>query len=386
MSPVVANSLLEAALRTDIGEDRTTDLLACLLGLDVEARRAFLDLVEAPWLATVEILTQRLLPGVGRVDVELRLTQGSRLHVIWIEAKVGTAAEQPRQLYRYARALRNLYGRRGTLVALAPDHDRLFNSAREPLKIDDRVVACRTAVPMTWAQLGKSLENVGEQRGGRRWRSGTAAEGARADQRTLANFLDYLVREGLVEPNDPISSTDAFVARRYYSLLDPKQGAIARLLDLATSQITLVADSPPFKSWTYGVWQGRHVPWPGGWATQLNEEGRTSADLFFAPNDDEDRVDEPRDEPAFFAALVFDPAPPSVVEMLSDPQWLLPADVMRHARSRYVRLTKLLYLSELAVRGVTLSQQAESLATWASARFAELQMLPDPRERRSGGM
>ena len=197
-------------------------------------------------------------------------------------------------------------------------------------------------------------------------------------QRRLADVLDYFEWEGLVAENDPITSSDAHVASRAHGLLDEKTGAIARLLDLATANVDVFRGEPVGR-WHGGTWQGRTTPWRNGWPAELNAGGETYVWLTFAPTDEYERS-EPRSEPAFLAAISFEPATPDTILCLMDPVWQTPDDVLvRQVDRRTVRVTKLIYLSELAVQGVTLTHQAEKLGEWADGALAELSQLRDPR-------
>jgi hypothetical protein len=59
----------------------------------------------------------------------------------------------------------------------------------------------------------------------RRWRQAARNDDATTRQRNLADLLGYLEREGIVDPNDPITTSDAHVIHRAQPLLE----AIARL-------------------------------------------------------------------------------------------------------------------------------------------------------------
>jgi hypothetical protein len=77
----------------------------------------------------------------GRVDLTMLLVNDDGEHLVWIEVKAG-ALEQPKQLERYARELRERIGR-GTLVALAEAGDPLLRRAREQ----------GLAAPLSWQQV-----------------------------------------------------------------------------------------------------------------------------------------------------------------------------------------------------------------------------------------
>lgn len=382
MSPIAAGSFLEAVKRTCVREDRITEVLAAHLGYDADARAAVCAVVGAPEFTGAVVLTQREIPEVGGcVDLELRLTEGDRLYVVWIEVKVG-AKEQWQQLDRYARELRHLHGDDSTLVALAGDGDRIFVSAAAPIAFEDGEQRDRTAGALTWQELGNLLDSVGRRRGGLGWRAAKIASRDRADQRLLSDLLTYLEGEGLVNSDDPITTADATVVSRADRLLDSKDGAITRLLRLAGARIPWFADAN-VKPWNTVGSHGRSVPWPSGWPVELNDGGVTWAQIGLLSSD-EDMRSEPRREPVFYAGIAFEPATPPATEALTNPAWGLPARfiVNRWGEGRTARnifLAKLLYLGELAVLGVTLSIQAEQFGTWAVTAFDELLGLQDPR-------
>lgn len=328
------------------------------------------------------MLTQREIPEVGgRVDLELRLTESNRVHVVWIEVKVG-AVEQWQQLDRYARELRRRYGDDSTLVALAEDADQIFVSATAPITFEDGKQQDSTATTLTWQKLGNLLDSVGRRRGGLGWRATKIAFDDRADQRLLSDLLTYMEGEGLVSSDDPITTSDAIVVSQADRLLESKDSAIARLLHLTAARIPWFADAN-VKPWDTIGSHGRSVPCPSGWPAELNDGGVTWAQIGLLSSAEDIRF-EPRREPVFYAGIAFEPATPPALEALTNPAWGLPSGFIVNRwggvrTARNIFLPKLLYLGELAVLGVTLSIQAEQFGTWAATAFAELLAMPDPR-------
>lgn len=385
VSPLAAESLIDAVTRTRVREDRVTEVLASYLRYDDAGRRAFCGEVKAPPLTSAAVLTQRMIPRVaGRIDCELRLTENSQLHVVWIEVKVDqTTEEQPEQLSRYARELQRLYGDDSTLVALAPDRHEIFRSAEAPLIIEGRAVAERTAIALTWAQLGQALERLGSEWGGRRWRARARRAHEPSGRRALVDVLSYFERNKLMQPDDPITSSDAHVVHRGAELLADKAGAVARLLDIAAARITGL-DAKDADSWWGAMTQARYVSWAEGWPPEVNGGGGTYFQFGLAPSDATER-EEHRDEPVFFAGLSFEPTMPDAFELLRHPAWVGTSGFWVHEWGRHnVVARKILYVAELALSEITLSGQAVVLADWADQIIAEIRALPDPRASSAG--
>jgi hypothetical protein len=89
---------------------------------------------------------------------------------------------------------------------------------------------------------------------------------------------------------------------------------------------------------------------------------------------------DPRAEPVFYAGIAFEPATPAAIEALTNPAWTIPAQFgFNRWTTRNIFVPKLLYLGELVVRGVVLSEQAQQFADWATQAFEDLLALPDAR-------
>ena len=330
MSPRAARSLLEAVLRRDPGEDRVTEVLASYLQSDPDAVRGLCGHLRVRPLANATVLTQHSIPNVlGRVDCELRLSEGNRLHVVWIEVKtdIGTV-EQPSQLQRYARELKRIHPDESTLVALAPRGHAIFDSADEELVIESRRVADRTAEKLTWDELGRVLEAGAVRSDGRRWRSLARDPDAPAGRRMLVDFLSYLEKEELVRPDEPITSFDAHVVHRGDALLAEKRGAIARLLVMAQERLSRI-DAQQARVWWGGSLQGHYIPWTEGWPAEILQGGRADFQIGVVPTD-ENQCDVPRLEPAFYAGLSFEGIDRDALDVLRRPGWAHAAGAFRN--------------------------------------------------------
>ena len=380
MARPAALSLLEAALRTQVPEDRTSEILAYTLAHDPAARRALCDLARATWHNERTVVTQRRVTKADRIDIELTMFADGTVHVIWIEVKEW-AAEQPEQLIRYARELGRLYPECSTLVALARanDHSILASAAKPFLAADDGEVAGeRTATVITWQDLGASLDGVGRDRdpfGRRTWRRYARDRAVPVEQRDLKDLLDYLERRGLVEPETRITSADVSVAARAESVLS----AIERLLDRTTAVLPRFKDQQ-IKRYHGMSYDNRNVP-ATGWPAELNAGSTTWLGLEFS-NVDDGAVADALGEPVITVSYVFDQATPEAAEALRDKRWPLPEEVSVYTwqTPRYMSVfTVVMYLSELASTGPTFSEQVEALVKATRDGIARLEGLPDPR-------
>jgi hypothetical protein len=201
--------------------------------------------------------------------------------------------------------------------------------------------------------------------------------------------LEYFEREKVVESNDPIVSSDAHVLYRAAALMDGKDGALRRLLDLAIPRVVLIAqrdgtDRSDRSDRSGGVyWWVRDVPWDsGGWHGEI---APARAEIGWVRTDENERRDEPRAEPIFFVGIFYNRPSPLTIEQIRNPSWEIGEDVWVRIERNWARISSGLYVSDLAVRGVTLTTQAEALADWANKAFGSLRALRDPRELRGVG-
>src|SRR3954469_5019806 len=104
-----SDSILGAVERTDVGEDRLTDVLACVAHVDQRFAAVLVELAggrpeEGERYA---VGTQRATPGDRRVDMEIGSYRGlDRTGLVWVDVQAG-AAYQPNQLPDYAEQVRD---------------------------------------------------------------------------------------------------------------------------------------------------------------------------------------------------------------------------------------------------------------------------------------
>jgi hypothetical protein len=146
---------------TDAKEDFTTEALAICLRHDadpfIDALRAEGLLEETETPATVEPFTQLSVPGVGRVDLVVRLG-GATLEECWFEVKVD-APETGDQLARYAAHVSALP---------AEGRPQLIVLAREPIRVEGPPLlswktvhaAARSSATPHWQDLADWLEEI----------------------------------------------------------------------------------------------------------------------------------------------------------------------------------------------------------------------------------
>lgn len=356
-----------------MGEDRLTELLAHVLAADDLFRTRFCRLCGVPALANADLRTQRRLSTGRRVDLELLARENGARHVVWVEVKAG-ALEQPSQLHDYADELHRLYGDHGTLVALAPKGDRIFEHARTTGRLGRPL-----ARSLTWQQVDEAIRQTGQERAGMSWRDEAALARTSALQRTLLDFHAYLQRRKeplAIMPDDPLQVTDALALSRVPALLD-RGGLIDTILDLAAAYVSDRA----IERWDDRDWRGRVFRNldPPGWAAELvNEGGAVTAQLWYCWTDVDDRPDEPRHQPIFLASLVFERPTEDGRVALADPQWSLPDWAVSCMSARNPRISAIRYLAEVATAGITLGAQAEALGTWARDKLVVLKALSRP--------
>ena len=104
-----SDSILDAVERTDLHEDRLTEVLACVAQVNVALAAALVRMagLEPRPSERYEVGTQRGTPSGRRVDMEIAAYDGlARTKLVWVEAKDG-AVYQPDQLADYAREVRD---------------------------------------------------------------------------------------------------------------------------------------------------------------------------------------------------------------------------------------------------------------------------------------
>ena len=393
MSPLAAATLIEAMSRAS-GEDQATEILAHLLDRDARVREGLCRAIDGalggqlPPSLGGSASTQRRIDDARRIDCELILREcDGGHHVVWIEVKTDSP-ETKGQLTGYACELARLWRDQSTMIALAkPDHP-ILDTARQPLRPGANERRSQTAVPLTWQDLHSCLETIGRahrgtdgHRLGLTWRQDAQRSDAESQQRVLFEVLRYLERKGLAMPDDPIQVIDALVAKRTDELLDPKAGLISRLLEMAVRQLKErpgdELSSPA--GGTPEEWGGDKHYW---WSTPLKSpswparlDGDAYLDLWFRKTDAPDRNPEAREQPVFLASVELPHLDSSAERPLT--QWRPNGWHVWHDKDG-IRLSRYRYLSEVAVDGITLSEQAAVLGTWARECFDEILAAPAP--------
>src|SRR4051794_31236220 len=99
-----SESILSAVERTDVGEDRLTEVLACVAHVNQSFAAELVRLAggQPTQGERYAVGTQRATPGGRCVDMEIATYRAlMRTALVWIEVKAG-AAYQPNQLPDYA--------------------------------------------------------------------------------------------------------------------------------------------------------------------------------------------------------------------------------------------------------------------------------------------
>src|SRR3954453_19463764 len=103
-----SDSMLSAVERTEVAEDRLTEVLACVAHVNQRFAEVLVRMAGAEPRAggRYAVGTQRETPGGRCVDMEIATYEGLvRTGLVWIEVKAG-AAYQPNQLRDYASQIR----------------------------------------------------------------------------------------------------------------------------------------------------------------------------------------------------------------------------------------------------------------------------------------
>jgi hypothetical protein len=355
-------TLLEAAFVTRIGEDVLTEMLAHVLVTDDDVTAGVAEAVGLDgekWRAE-RVSTQESTPE-GRVDLTMSLVNDDGEHLVWIEVKAG-ALEQPKQLERYARELRERIGR-GTLVALAEAGDPLLRRAREQ----------GLAAPLSWQQVLDLCTRVAEDRDlgdGREWRRRARSSEAPARQRTLAEFCWYLERRRVAVNIEAVTDEDVIAAARTERLLIDG-GTIDQLLLSASAGLAGFARGETYSTSgsgdRIGLERGLALTPTEASASWLVEQ-RAVAELWFSTAGYDELGRDVEGEPSFYTGFTFAaPVTPAVAEALRNPAWQkeLPDGVFVAGVEGWgIWLVSARSLSELARAGDSFADQAAALATW----------------------
>jgi hypothetical protein len=355
--PPAARSLLAAALRRGELEDQLTVVFAAALTLHHGFAQRVSDLVFGSGAdgdaegaeVRAATRTQVMTPAGRLVDLEIALwSRGRVARRLWCENKVD-AAFQPDQLEHYLEALQRLDAR-GRLVVIAPSHRRADISAAIP-------AACCF---VSWQQIGEAAILSAEAEGGPRWRRCAMDASAPASLRVLADFVDYFTsREGLNVMLEPLKTHDVLALRDY----DSAEETVRALFEAAVERSRYRVEDRGHhrRFWKLAPNNGQRAAWGGGYY----EFARTNKDFV--------RRLEATGEPVFFAGIHL----PQDSEMLdSSPEFEAWRAGLRRdgwtllLEDRRLRVAKVYYLAELAVRSATFDEQCRLLSRWLDATLS----------------
>jgi len=348
-------------------EDRLTEVFAALLAAvpDLAHRftaKAFIAATgEQIDARDIHVLTQQPLSRQARPDMTISLTdQYNERRRLVCEHKI-SAAPTPAQLKEY--------------VDRRPDDELIIIA---PAAYDEFA-----GLPaLTWQEVAMLVDRVGRDSGGRYWRERALAADACASQRLLAEALAFLERQNVgVSILDPFGTQDVVTFRHSRTAL----GKIEALFRALAADKALEALGPkgpgeardPRIAGTHGtdpavswyVHLDRRWPALAGWEWCV-------AEILVSPVDD--WIGDPLSEPAIAAGFSFDARRQRWPEALGGDSELLgeleqrEASVGRTDHGNVGRCVKTLYLSELAARGRTLSDQASWAARWCARAIEDI--------------
>jgi hypothetical protein len=361
-------SLIRAA-RTEIREDRLTELFAIVLDAHPVVARQILERAELPSEGAVEVSTQVRTHRGKRVDLQLVALDADQ-HVVgrlWSEHKTGSGYG-PEQLPNYAAELAEFPGDTKLITIV----DRL-----------DQVEADARWERLTWQWVANMMTEVGYTEDGREWRQRASKGGAPARQRLLHELLSYLEEEhGTVL--DPISHLDVIAFARANRTSDVLVSVMGRAAELSRLTPDGPVGSSPKDDWgTY--WQ--LFKRPGSWGERLEGYAELHAG-------DEDLWTYPRvGEPAFGAGFTLPVKYYDLLRDSSNREWWQGVEgegfsVAADVDGYYARVYRTKYVAELISAG-DMDAQATVLARWMDDSVDALekydpglQPVPDPPKRR----
>lgn len=368
-----SQSILSAVERTEVQEDRLTEVLACVTQVNRGLGAALLTMagLRIHERERYVVGTQRGTPGGRRVDMEIAVYDGlRRTKLVWIEAKDG-AAYQPNQLSDYAEQVRDRVvgdpdGRVLTIIppGMGPELDPTPGPARW--------------TTTTWSEVALAAERVGQawgrKNGSRRWRSRALEPSAPAEWRYLVDIIGRLEEKGYARM-DPLSPEDVIAAQRY-------EGTKKALEDMVKAAAQSLDGLEVTKD--RGIAGGAYcqlAPPTSKWFSDSERYGNAYPELLYYREDDwtPDRLG----APAFCAGITFSEPGRETRVLLGDEAWQagLPQGVTVGGNGHILRVVRTMYLSELIVTGSTFEEQLRALRAWADAAIRELcDDIPAPPE------
>ena len=346
-----SDSIFNAIERTQVGEDRLTEALACVAHVNQRFAAELVSMAggEPKTGERYVVGTQRATPGGRRVDMEIGSHEGLvRTGLGWIEVKAG-AIYQPNQLPDYAEQVRDpVHGHRQgkVLTIIPPDSAPEVDTASSPRW------ECGT-----WSEVALAADRLGRgyAAGQRGWRRAAMQPSAPAQWRYLAELVRRLEERGYARMQ-PLTPEDVIAAPRVVTL--PK--TIEALVKAARDGIPGVSRTPKtFTGRGGGCWQV-YTPEKPKWFSDGERFGDAYPELHYWHQDD--WIPDQRDAPAFCAGITFNNFA-GTTRALFDADWQarLPDGVAVGISDRVLRVVRTKYLSELIVAGVTFDEQVLAL-------------------------
>lgn len=367
-----SDSILSAVERTDVSEDRLTEVLACVAQVNAGLAAVLVTMagLESYPGERYAVGTQRVTPSGRRVDMEIATYQGlARTRLVWIEAKDG-AAYQPNQLSDYAKEVRDpVYGE--------PAHGRVLTIIPPKMRpeLDTRRGADRW-VTKTWSDVALAADRLGRawgrKAGKHRWNQAAMAPAAPSQWRYLAELVRRIEEKGYARMQ-PLAPEDVITAQRSVALSRTLQELVRAVSKevVALEQTKLRRPSGGFHGIRGGCYQVLEAT-TDRWFSDKERFGNAYPELLYHHDDDwtADRLG----APAFWAGITFNQISDSTRHRLSDEGWQaeLPDDIRVGGTGRLMRVGRTKYLSELIVAGATLDEQAQALIIWAGKTFADV--------------
>jgi hypothetical protein len=353
--------------RTDVAEDRLTEVLACVA--DVNQRFAR----ELGCMAGVKpregeryaVGTQRGTPSGRRVDLELGIYQGlRRTGLVWIEVKE-EAVFQPNQLRDYAEQVRDpVHGEpNGKVLTITPP-------GRALPEIDTAPGAPQWEAK-DWSEVALAADQLGREwgraEGERRWRRAAMERSAETQWRYLAELVSHLEEKGYARM-EPLTAEDVVAARRVEAFLKALDSLIRAVRD-DIDGVTRKRNTRRVHA--YGAWQ-HFVPTEPKWFSDPERFAEAYPELLYWPEDT--LTPDRRDAPVFFAGLTFSKPSDDTLYALADEEWQrrLPDGFTVSGDKRYMHVFRAKYLSQLIVAGGTFDEQARALKEWVTEAFSDI--------------
>jgi hypothetical protein len=366
-----SDSILSAVERTDLHEDRLTEVLACVAKVN-EAFAA--SLVRMAGLIPRkgehhEVGTQQGTSGGRRVDMEIAAYDGpAHTKLVWVEAKDG-AVYQPNQLSDYAEQVQDPVDGHpdGRVLTIIPPGEKP--------KLDDRWVT------KTWSDVAVEADRLGREWGRKsgesHWHQAAMKPEAPSQWRYLAELVERLERKGHARMQ-PLTPEDVVAAQRHASLSEA-------LRDLRRAARLDIDGVKPTKSSSLDLgWYQRFEPTEEKWFSDVEQFGKAYPALLYYHR--EDWTPDQLGAPAFCAGITFEKPSRATRYALDDEIWrarlpdgvMVVDGVMAVGSGKVLRVARTMYLSELIVAGATLHEQARALGAWASKAIGELMDGPAP--------